>query len=276
MSRDYGRKQFSIQISGENKPSKSFICPLLERLLYFAPVCSGTIEHMLKSIITICIKDIALRFLAFASFLASLIQTCIEWYELDQVFKAIREHQLDLDINPVQFRTSLGLTVILFGATVAIISPKLSKIALVLMTCIFVFYWGMLFNNGGHRLSWPFRAGQFGFVRSLTFVAYETAPLIALLIGYWVWVKKYNSRLIAATGVMCVVFQFFTWFVDTRLMANMDSAGTSYQYPPITINATFFGATLGYVVLLILCIITAIAFEIAIRRNDQSKEFRHL
>lgn len=230
---------------------------------------------MTKSLIAICTGSFALKLLVLASFLVSLIQTCVEWYELNEIFRLASEHDIGIEINALAFRTSLGFTLILFGSLLAVISPGFSKASLVLMTIVLAVSWALLFTKV-HRLSFPFTAGKFGFVRNLTFVSYEIAPLIALLIGYWAWLKQYASLVAAATGLVCVVFQFFTWFVDTRLMANMDSAGTSYQYPPITINATFFGATWGYIVLLILCIITMIAFEIAIKRNEQIKEFEHL
>lgn len=231
---------------------------------------------MLNSIIATCTTNLGIRLLVLASFLASLIQTGIEWHDLNEVFKMIRENKMDLDINPVQFRTSLGFTVILFGAALAVISPRLSKIALVLMTCVFAFYWVMLFFNDSHKLSWPFRSGRFGFERNFTFVSYEAAPLIALLVGYWAWFKRYEYRAITVTGVICVAFQFFVWFVDTRLMANSEAAGTSYQYPPITINATFIGASLGHVILLLFCIITIIAFGVAMNRDARNKEFKFL
>jgi len=230
---------------------------------------------MSKSLIGICTGSFALKLLVLASFLVSLIQTCVEWYELNEIFKLAREQDIGIEIYATEFRTSLGFTLILFGSLLAVISPRFSKASLLLMTILLATYWILLLTNG-HRLSFPNIVWKLGFIRHLTFISYEIAPLMALLIGYWAWFKKQANRLIAATGVMCVVFQFFTWFVDTRLMANMDWAGTSYQYPPITINATFFGATWGHVVLLILCIITVIAFEIAIKRNEQIKEFGHL
>ncbi|MEP7337688.1 MAG: hypothetical protein ABI977_08065 [Acidobacteriota bacterium] len=262
MSADYGRKGVLIQFCAKEGLSKSFICPLPEKAFILCPrFVPKEFNQMLKPLTTTRISNRVMLLLVSLSFAVSFIHTCFEWHWLSEAFKIE-----GLEIYPVHFRTSLCFTIILFGATLSAISSRLSKIALVLMTIVFVAYWVMVFEN---RSELP---RHFDFERNLTFVPYQLVPLIALLVGYVTWMKRYNYRSIALTGLLCVISQFFIWFIDTRLMANADAAGTSYQYPPITINATFFGATWGHVILLVLCTATMLALVILMKRDWRNKE----
>ena len=85
---------------------------------------------MLKSLTTTRISNHVILFPVLLTFTVSLIHTCFEWYWQNEVFK------LELEVNAVHLRTSLGFTIILFGATLSAISSRSSKIALVLMTVV--------------------------------------------------------------------------------------------------------------------------------------------
>ena len=229
---------------------------------------------MFKSIVAICTSSLALKFLVLASLLVSLIQTYVEWYELNEVFKLVGEY--DIEPNTTPFRTSLAFTVVLFGAVLSCVSAKWSKIALVLMTITLVVYWSMLWANG-YKIELPFGVNyRFRAARNLCVVSYQFAPLVALFAGYRVWLKRYNYRSIALAGFICVVFQLFIWFIDTRLIASEGWTGASYQYPPVTVNAIFYGASWGHVVLLIFCTITIFAIAISMNRDRRNQEFRHI
>lgn len=229
---------------------------------------------MLKVFAKSMISSRKVGLLLLLTLLAGIVSTWTEWVMLSAVFKMQGEY--DIEPNTEPFRISLSFTLILFGVSLSVISPRLSKLALILMTSIFITYWVMFFERAS-ELSLPFGSrDEFGFARNLTHVSYQVAPLIALVVGYVFWWKRFNYHSIGITGLLCVVFQFLMWFVDTRFWANSTGAGTDLQYPPITINATFMGVTWGQALILIFCMVTVIARLVSMKRDRHNEELRHL
>lgn len=232
--------------------------------------CPKEFNLMLKTPTTTRISNRVVFLLVLLAFAVSFVHTCFEGYWINEAFKVARD--TGIDIYPTKFRTSLGFTIVMFSAVLSAISSRLSKIALGLMTIIFIAYWVMFFQNG-NELGLPFGLNdRFAVLRNLAFWLYQLAPLIALMAGYMIWWKRLKYLSITLAALLCVLVQFFSWFVDSRLYANSDYVGTDYQYPPITIYATFFGATWGHVILLVLCIVTMLALVILIKRDWRNEE----
>jgi hypothetical protein len=205
------------------------------------------------------------------TFLTGLGMTIHEHRELLAYAEHAASHNLDFHPIADIYHQNLVFTLILSGGVIALWSAKSAKTALVLMTLTYLITassWSRIF-----RWSFSLDAGVLHKISFVVNLIYYATPLLALVIGYLFWYRGKNHRIIAALSPACVIFQYLMWFLDTRRGAQIDYLGSAFKYPPVTINATFHGAGVEHIILLILCALSLL-FTLIVASRENKHEGR--